>query len=58
MTYYQVFMADGTYIEIEADGFEIDGNALTFYTIPADETYHIAGLFNLENIAGFCEVQE
>ena len=55
---YNVFLCDGTYIEIEAETWYDDDGMIIFIDISEDEVETIKAAFVLDNIAGFCEVNE
>lgn len=55
---YNVYLNDGSYIEIEAEGWYFEGDLVVFVIVPEDEIIVDKAAFNLKNIAGFCEVNE
>ena len=55
---YDIFLADGTYIEIEAEVWWREDEAIIFADVPEDEEFRVTAIFNLQSIAGFCGVKE
>lgn len=55
---YDIFLADGTYIEIEAEVWWREDDVITFADVPEDEEFRVTAIFNLQNIAGFYEVKK
>lgn len=58
MKEYNVYLMDGTYIEIQAEGWFVEDDVISFFDVPRDEVYKVGAEFYLPNIAGFCEVIE
>ncbi|MBR3125382.1 MAG: hypothetical protein IKF42_08255 [Mogibacterium sp.] len=58
MKKYSVYLCDGTFIDIEAEGWYIEDDMIFFIEVPGDESSIIRAAFTVQNIAGFCEVNE
>lgn len=58
MKNYSVYLCDGTFIDIEAEGWYIEDDMIFFTEVPEDESFIIRAAFTVQNIAGFCEVNE
>lgn len=58
MKEYNVYLMDGTYIEILAEGWFVEDDVIIFFDAPEDEIIKVGAEFYLPNIAGFCEVIE
>lgn len=58
MKYYNVYLCDGTYIEIESESWYAEDDMIFFIDVPDDEVIKIKAAFVITNISGFCEVNE
>ena len=57
MKTYCIIMADGTSVDLQSDCFIQEDSCISFVDIISDEEDETVTMFNLDNIAGFCEVR-
>ena len=57
MKTYCIIMADGTSVDLQSDCFIQEDSCISFVDIISDEEDETVAMFNLDNIAGFCEVR-